>query len=329
MKTIITLDYELSFGKKTGTPQIAMINASNKLLDVLDKYQAKAVFFVDATYLLRLKQLKKEFVSLKTDYDDVVKHIKKLESEGHQVQLHIHPHWLDSNYTQQGWEININRYKLSNWSTEEASDIIKSCVNELNQHLNAPAFAFRAGGWCIQPFTHIKESLIANNIWLDSTVFNNGSSLSKTHAFDFTDSPKKSVWSFNNDPCVEKSNGLFKEIAISSYKVSPLFYWKFALTRKFGNKQLHSSFGDGLGIESGRKDQLKMLTRYSNSIVSIDGYKSKFLNKAYHEAKKAKRSYFVTIGHPKLLTPFSLRNIEKLLILIKSEGGEVCTYPTR
>mgnify|MGYP000282618623 CR=1 FL=1 len=224
MQTILTLDYELSFGKKTGTPQVAIIEATNKLLTVLDRYNAKAVFFVDATYLLRLKELSSIDNNLQQDYDDVVSHIQELECKGHQIQLHIHPHWVDSTFGDNRWNINAKRYRLSNWSKGEAKDIINRCVTELNKHLTNPVFAFRAGGWSIQPFNHIKEALKQNNIWLDSTVFNKGRSLSDTHSFDFLAAPKKTHWQFNDDPCIEDPDGFFTEIAISSRRVSPLFY---------------------------------------------------------------------------------------------------------
>jgi peptidoglycan/xylan/chitin deacetylase (PgdA/CDA1 family) len=326
MKTILTLDYELFFGKNVGSPQVSIIECTNKLLAILNKFHAKAVFFVDVTYLLQLKTLKINNYLLQSDYDDVVQHIKKLESEGHQIQLHIHPHWLDSTYDNNGWNLNLKRYRLANWSKQEAATIIANCVQEINSHLTTPVFAFRAGGWCIQPFSHIKEAFKDNNIWLDSTIFFKGRSLSKTHAFDFLKAPKLASWSFEEDPCIESERGYFTEVPISSRNLSPIFYWKLAIIKKLGNKKLHSSFADGNGIQSSKKDMIRMLTQFSSSVVSIDGYKSSYLVDSYKKANKRKDDYFVVIGHPKLLTPFSLLNIEKWLYLINKNGRNLSVY---
>lgn len=328
MKSILTFDYELFFGKKTGTPQVCMIDSTNRLLQILDKYDSKAVFFVDVTYLLKLKALCSQHSQLQTDYADVIGHIKKLESEGHQIQLHIHPHWLDSTFNGVDWELNHVRYKLADWTKEEAADIIRDSVRELNSHLVNSVFAYRAGGWCIQPFSHLSEAFQENNIWLDSTVFKGGRSKSLTHSFDFLSAPNASHWHFDQDPCVEVSDGYFTEVPISSVKVSPVFYWKFAIAKKLGNKSLHSQFGDGSGIQSGRLDMIRMLTRYTNSVVSADGYKSSLLVNAYKKALRANDEYFVVIGHPKLLTKNSLINIEKWLSFLVKNGDNLSLYNT-
>ena len=159
MKSLLTLDYELFFGSIVGTPQASIIDASNKLLTVLNEFNAKAVFFVDATYLLRLKEYAGSSSELSCDYDDVVSHIKYLEGEGHQIQLHIHPHWLDSFHDTVTWNIVADRYRLADWSKAEAAQIISDSITELNSHLENKVFAFRAGGWlnaCPRPSPSVR-----------------------------------------------------------------------------------------------------------------------------------------------------------------------------
>ncbi|MBL4775401.1 MAG: polysaccharide deacetylase family protein [Mariprofundus sp.] len=326
MKAILTLDYELFFGSRVGTPQTTIVAASNNLLDVLNRYDAKAVFFVDATYLARLKALKEEHPVLQHDYDDVTAHIRSLEADGHQIQLHIHPHWFDSTYEDGGWKLDLDRYRLTDWSKKDADRIISSAVDELNQHVSNPVFAFRAGGWCIQPFSHFSQSLIDHGIHLDSTVFKNGRALSETHAFDFTAAPALTHWMFDSDPCVPSEAGHFKEVAISSMRVSPLFFWRLAYIKIFGDKLLHSSFGDGVPVSNSRNDLLRMLTCYSNSTVSVDGYKSSCLIQAYQAAQKRGDDYFVVIGHPKALTNYSLKNINHWLLILTRENNSLQVF---
>ena len=59
MKTknlLITFDYELFLGRRSGRPLDCMLEPTKLLLDKLKLYGAKAVFFVDCTYLCRLKE---------------------------------------------------------------------------------------------------------------------------------------------------------------------------------------------------------------------------------------------------------------------------------
>jgi len=320
MKVILTLDYELFFGTRVGTLRQSIIETSNILLEVLNRYHAKAVFFVDATYLLRMNMLKEKHPALQGDYEEMVNHIRDLEREGHQIQLHIHPHWLDSSYENGAWSMDVRRYRLIDWSKDDAYKIIASSVCELNQHLSHDVFAFRAGGWCIQPFHHIAKALIDHGIQLDSTVFKHGKALSESHAFDFTEAPDLTHWKFDSDPCVASDAGLFKEVAISSMRVSPLFFWRFAFVKIFGDKSLHGSHGDGVAIKNSRGDLLRMLTCYSNSVVSIDGYKSSCLLNEYRKAKSRGDDYFVVIGHPKALSNYALNKVDEWLSTMAEDG---------
>ena len=53
---LITFDYELFLGRRSGRPLDCILQPTQLLLDKLKLYGAKAVFFVDATYLCRLKE---------------------------------------------------------------------------------------------------------------------------------------------------------------------------------------------------------------------------------------------------------------------------------
>jgi len=322
----ITLDYELFFGSNSGTQEKSIIEPTNRLLKVLNKFQIKATFFVDSGYLLKLDEYRKKYSILEKDYQTIMEQIKSLDKKGHDIQLHIHPHWEDSYFDGKKWIIDTSRYKLHDFPSDEIEDIVYRYKKVLTDIVGDKVFVFRAGGWCMQPFDKIKDALKKNNIWLDSTVFKNGKNNSKTHFFDFTKAPDKTKWKFENDPLIEDTNGFFTEVPISSYKVSPLFFWELAFFKKFGGKE-HRAFGDGFATGGSKWDKLRMLTRSTYSVVSIDGYKSSYLLKAYNTFSKNKNNEnFVVIGHPKALTQYSLKNLEKF---INSTNFEFTTYYKR
>lgn len=310
---VITLDYELFFGGDSGTVENCMLKPTKKLLNVLDNHNVKATFFVDSGYLVRGKAELHKSDKLKEEYQNVIKQLNQLDSEGHSIQLHIHPHWEDSFYDGERWIMDTSRYKLHDFSEEEIADIVDRYKNALTDIVGDKVFAHRAGGWCIQPFSKLYNALKKYNIWLDSTVFKGGQNKSKTHYFDFRNAPNKTEWFFEKDPLVEEK-GFFREIPIASYRVPPLFFWKLMFVKKVGNKE-HKNFGDGKAAGGSTFDKLRMLIKPTNSVVSVDGYKSSFLIKAFLKfSENIENKYFVIIGHPKSMSEYSLKKLEEFII---------------
>ncbi len=314
MKNIfITLDYELFFGSNSGTLHRSIIEPTNKLLEVLDRYNIKATFFVDSGYIIKLKEFKDEFKVLEKDYEKIISQIKHLHQNGHDIQLHIHPHWEDCYYDGQKWIIDTTRYKLHDFSEKDIETIVFKYKKVLTNIVGDTVFVYRAGGWCIQPFSKIYQALKKNNIWMDSTLFYGGYNESSTHYLDFRNMPKKTKYNFDTSPLNEDINGYFTEVAISSHQVSPLFFWKLAFLKKFGSDK-YKSFGDGKAASSASKwNIIKMLTQYSYSVVSIDGVKSSFLDKAYKNFAKKGENNFVILGHPKAMSQYSLEQLDKFI----------------
>ncbi len=314
MNIFLTLDYELFSGSNPGSVKNSIIIPTQKLLEVGDKYDVRFIFFIDSGYIQRLSYYAKEYQSAAEDLNVVTKQIRELHQKGHDIQLHIHPHWEDCTYDENGWHMDTSRFRIHSFSKEEIDDIVKRYKKILIDITGDEIFAYRAGGWCLQPFDKLKEALKQNGIWLDSTVYEDGYNSSNTHFYDFRGSPKKSFYRFENDPIAEDENGYFAEIPISTYKVSPLFFWQFAYFKKFG-KDKHKVFSDGIGAGgTSNSSMFRMLTRSSKSLVSMDGYRAKLLKKALiANAKEDKNGNFVVIGHPKALTPFSLKKLDFFL----------------
>ena len=311
---LLTFDYELFFGSNSGTQKKCIIEPSNKIINLLKKYQIKATFFVDSGYLLKLQAYKDIYPQIESDYQTVISQIEILHKEGHEIQLHIHPHWEDSHYNGKKWIIDTTRYRLHDFSKKEVDNIVYRYKKVLTDIVGDNIFVYRAGGWSIQPFLHIKDALKKHNIWMDSTLFENGRNSSTTHYFNFKNIPNKTAWSFEDDPTKEDSKGFFKEIPISAYRLSPIFFWKLVYFKKFGGRK-HKNFGDGSATGGSELDKLRMLTQYTNSVVSMDGYKISFLEKAYRNfLEKEDSNNFVVIAHPKSMSEYSL---EKLEIFIK------------
>ena len=53
-KILLTFDYELFLGAKSGSVDNCLIVPTDMLLDVMERHQTKAIFFVDTTYIMRM-----------------------------------------------------------------------------------------------------------------------------------------------------------------------------------------------------------------------------------------------------------------------------------
>lgn len=322
---LLSLDYELFFGSHSGSVNQCMILPTEKLVDMLDQHNVKVSLFVDAGFLVKLKEYATEYPELYKQYNQISAQLLSLSERGHDIQLHIHPHWQDSYYTAKGWVIDTKRYRLHDFLPEEISAIVKEYKKELELCTHNDVFAYRAGGWCIQPFDKIKLALKENGIWLDSTVFSSGHSDDPTRHFNFEGTPEAAFWCFSADPLVQDENGYFVEVPISAMKTSPLFFWKLAFLKLF-SKGAFKPFGDGNAMIANGSYYFSRLTQTTYGPVMIDGAKAGQLQSAFkqHNKKSMNNAVLNVMGHPKSLSPYSLSQLE--LFIKKNKNIKSITY---
>jgi hypothetical protein len=254
---------------------------------------------------------------VKHEYDLVFGQIKTLVAEGHDCQLHIHPHWEDSIHNGTDWVMNTNRYKLIDFSDEEIEKIVLEYQQILKSITQKPVNVYRAGGWCLQPFSRIQKAFEKANLKLDSSVFVGGKFTSGNYYYDFTKTPQKSIWKFSNDLCVEDPNGAFLEYPISSYKYSSLFFWKLFLNGRLDPKN-HKPIGDGFPMPAPGQRK-KMLTSGMLLSASCDGYFATKLDAVLKQNQTLGYNEMVVLGHPKALTHFALKKLEQFVTRHKNK----------
>ena len=315
MNILITLDYELFFGQKSGTVEDCILHPTEALLKIVEPYNVKFSCFVDAGYLMALERQMHEHPKLKEDHEKVSEQIKNLAANGHGIELHVHPHWEDSFFDGSNWEMNTERYKLSDFSEKEVNELVTRYCITLEKASGKPPVAYRAGGWCAQPFGPIQKALLENNIRIDSTVYPGGYYKSDNQHFDFRGVPQyKTDYRFSDDLITENPDGPMREIPISSMKLNPGFFWRFAW-KKVRKSSQHISFGNGNAVAMPRKELIQLLTRPSYSVASVDGYKASLMRKVFkrYVRNSSPDGNFVLIGHPKAFSPYSLRKLEEFI----------------
>lgn len=301
-RAYLTYDYEVFFGAAERNQIDSLILPADILLERLASLGVWATFFVDIGYLVRLRALQTDQPQLAVDLARVEDQLRRMRDLGHDLQLHIHPHWEDAEFDGQKWIFKLARYRIHSFSDQDIRTIVDTYSAALNEFRNGGAATiFRAGGWCIQPFARLKEHLLRNGIHIDSTVYRGGHMQGRVQRFDFRKAPRKSIWQFNDDPCAEVPDGPFTEVSIASYRFWPSAYWRVAFG-KLSDQSEHRLFVPGAPAKSGRMALLKLMLMPSIGVVSLDGYRSRYLLKAWRKLAGRTR-HFVTLGHPKAVTP--------------------------
>jgi hypothetical protein len=312
MNILLTYDYELFFGKSTGSVDKCLIEPTNELIAFTKKFNIQITFFVDVGYLIRLEYYSQRFQHLKEDYQKILQQLNDILDSGNDIQLHIHPHWEQSVYRNNQWEVRTNgAYKLDDFSDEEIRLIVSKYKHYLDAIVGYKTTVFRAGGWCIQPFHRLKTIFKELGITIDSSVFPGGSFYSSHYHFDFTKSPKKEMYRFEDNESEEVDDGYFTEYPIGSIRYYPLFYWKlYTLGRLFPSQ--HKMIGDGVFLRQPNRKTSSLIESTWNHI-STDGFYASKLEYALRHFKRKKFSTLVFIGHPKGMTRYSLRKTETFI----------------
>ena len=320
MKIVITLDYEVYFGRQSSGTERVLIAPAQALFEIAARHRIPLVLFVDAAWLIRLQEEGRRHPALAAEHASVLRQLDGFVAAGHELQLHVHPHWQDSHWTGSEWALDLRRYRLHDFSDADVAEIIGSCANTLRGVAGADRVcAFRAGGWSIQPFERLRAPLRAAGIRIDSTVYPGGRQEGRRQRYDFRDAPTSmSRWCFESDPLRPDAHGGFLELPIASQSVAPWFYWRLAASKLLRSEQ-HRPFGSGAAAPMSRADLARKLMRRSVSVVSIDGLKGSLLEAAFQDYRRRGMDDFVIIGHPKAFTRYSLRHLDRFLHAHRAE----------
>ncbi len=308
---LFTFDYELFLGSRSGSIQNCLIKPTDLLIQLFENHKINnALFFVDTTYLLRLKQ--QEHPACKNDLKIISEQLITLVKKGHSVFPHIHPHWLDAVYdpTENQWALtNYSKYRFHSITASKQEELFTQSV-QLLREIIYPHFpdytinGYRAGGWSINPFADFKPLFKKHGIKYEFSVLKGFKNLSEAQYFDFTNCPAEPIYKFEDDPCHRSDNGNFTEYCISSIPKTNSFVSK--LWDKYLWKTGQRSMGDGYsvtGMEAMETNGKEMISVELLSKAKLPSYKF-FLKE---------NNYMHFISHPKMLSLHNLSCFDNFL----------------
>ena len=318
-EVLLTFDYELFLGAKSGTVENCLIKPTQLVLEILKTYQAKSVFFIDTLYLCRLE--KENSAQCKSDLNLIYKQLETIVDQGHTIGIHIHPHWLDAKFNNQlnNWNgENKTRFALSNLSIEEINDVVSNSVRILKPFLETNHdLTYRAGGFYCQPFSLFAPVLLNHRILIDFSIMRDYQSTGyqNLYSFDFTNPPSKFIYRFKDDPLLIDNAGPFTEISVNSFQLQGISKIRNSIYyRRNKDKSTFKRMGDGTG--SGNIIAHKNKSLLNKYLISDQTFSIELLNK---EMARAYTNFFHDntfihfVSHPKLFTQNGLDGLNTFL----------------
>lgn len=328
-KILLTLDYEL-FGDGSGDVFKHIVEPTNVILEVAERYGAKITAFFEVVEYLHLKQEWESGNHMGYDRNPVEameKQVLDMIGRGHDVQLHLHPQWVDAKWEDGRWIVDLENWRLGDFNspTTTLKQLISNGKQTLEeiihpQYPDYECYALRAGGYNAQPSQEIVKIMRELGMRCDSSIVPGAREQGSLSVYDYSNTPldlgKWNVADMLEVPASERTD--ISEFPVVSFPVLRLLKY-LSLTRIksiFANrKSAQASFSakTSSGGESG--GILRKLSFFFKKEYQTWDYclfpcwlHRYFLHKI---SKQKSRDTFVVIGHPKSLV--STKSLEFLL----------------
>lgn len=169
----LTHDWELR-GDGSGDIERIQFAPMRQLLEVYAKFDARTTFLPDVMQQLRFSRLEARHPELKSLADFWDEHAREAFRQGHDIQLHLHPQWLNAQYENGSWRLDGD-WSILNYDREAAATMLadaKQYLENLLQPLDSSyrCLAFRAGALAAAPSDHLFRSLASLGIQLDVSI---------------------------------------------------------------------------------------------------------------------------------------------------------------
>ena len=341
VKMIFSLDYEIH-GNGDGNPIRLMVDPTERMLDVFDKYGAKLAIMADVAEILKFKEYyEKTDVDL-FGYSAISRQLIDAIKRGHDVQLHLHSSYFNAEYRENKWQQYWKEYDFASLPIDRMDYMVstgKEFLEKLLQPINPEykCIAFRAANWSVSPSENIVKTLANNGILIDTSIFKYGKregivSFDYSHAWSEMRPWRASL----KDICRQDKDGCVYEFPIYS-KLKPLMAFltverimrvldarKHSIAKEFPQLYIHKK------VEN-RRNALNVKRLFQNKYpwkADFNQCTGKQLINELAIVNKLNAAEkvplpFVLIGHSKLFTKLNEIELNKLLEYGKANPGRV------
>ncbi|EGQ8918982.1 hypothetical protein J7287_002067 [Vibrio parahaemolyticus] len=215
-----SLDYEL-FGDGSGSVYREQINPTSELLDIFDEYGAKLTIYFEIGQYLAFEKLKHSDPDFFEANKAIEEQLKDAVRRGHDVQLHLHPTWLNANYENGTWQLDIDAFDITSLELDQIVKILsfgKKFLEELLKPVrdSYECIAFRAGAWSANDNKKYIQALEKSGFFIDSTVVKGAFLNSNYGKFDFRSYDKRTHWKCKDSLNFNDEHGKITQVPIMS-----------------------------------------------------------------------------------------------------------------
>ena len=337
MKTLIlTLDYEL-YGNGSGDVFKNIIEPTDFILSILRQYNIHISIFLEVVEYWRLKEEWDKGNKMGYERNPITaidNQLRKAYAEGHDIQLHIHPQWVDSCFSENGWTVSPTEWRLSEYNRNGDYSLLnlfikgRKTIEDIIRPIDSSykCIAFRSGWYNVQPSNNIVKALSESDIHIDSSIFPGGYEDSVICKFDYRDIPSD-IGYWNVGACLEcQGKSDIVEMPIAAFPIR-------RITKYFTSERIKSFFSNRKSaIQSFESKTEHVKTSFKFAAINKIRYffenewqtwdyclfSPKLHRKFINLAKKQKsRSIYVLVGHSKSFV--NRRSLSSLISLASKD----------
>lgn len=313
----LTFDHELPLGGVKTSWDDALFTPTNELFSIAKELDVPVTLFTDVLCALKFRKWDD-----KGFYQPYTAQLKEAVQSGHDVQLHLHPHWLTSDFDGKRF-IPSKDYSLSDFLNDKKANSIDSIISQgiqfLTETLN-PSFpeykcnAFRAGGYNLgdsESRPAILKGLYDHGIRFDSSIAKGYYFSSGLSVVDYRNMPGKANWHLSPDGDLTKdSNSGILEIPIASI---PKSVFEIPTLFKMKKYAYRAPLGRGYQIHEGKPGSFrnKLRSFMSTRMLGFDNYTYnpqyliKILDYNIRKYKNEESVMMSIVGHPKTMGKYA------------------------
>jgi hypothetical protein len=343
LKVLFTLDYEIH-GNGDGCPMALMVEPTNRMMSLFERYGAKLTIMADVAEILKFKEYKEQFGRDDYHYDAIVEQLRDAIRRGHDVQLHIHASYFNARFEDGRWRQDWSEYDFAGLPADRITEVVrigKQFLEGLLRPVNPDygCVAFRAANWSVSPSKNVVRALLENGLKIDTSVFKYGYRQGLV-SFDYTRACNALVpWKADEeDICIASATGRLYEFPIYAENRSALSFLTPQRVYRACVGRLHrfSTQGEGARANQQRGNEKPRAkgARQPHWLARKHAWKADFnqcsgrqliraLERAHREHGHAKQDLpFVLIGHSKLFTRFNARSLRPFLARVQQRPAE-------
>jgi hypothetical protein len=335
---LITFDYEISLGRNFLPPDEVLFKPTGKVLELCGQLGCPVTFFPDVCSVWAHRKF-----GLTEYADSFEAQMKGAVKAGHDIQLHLHPHWLASTFDGDQWLISTEKMYLHELDfgdgPESAGALVGRGVNYLNDLLRPTkpdygCIAFRAAGSALQPRENeIIRVLLDCGIKMDVSVTKFLTLNLDTVKIDYSEVPARSIWRMSPESGIraEAIDGLL-EVPIATFRSGFGARIGFLLRRARSIKQMRGMTLSRAKHQSRLANLRTMLLQNLRYVIgnpwyilSCDtkGFDSRMLLdgfKQYIAKHNGEETVYVTMmNHPKLMFDYQLKLLRDFIVQARQE----------